>query len=704
MADNITLQAPEVVVKPNVRHKLEEVYTSLKSAQDQNLLELDGEKLLKAIENGAIVPSGAGVALQGASLNMSDELLGTLHSIFGGDVTTVQKGLEPLKNKGFGVENLSKQDIGIGLERLSAERFKKEHPYAGMGLELAGGIVPAYFSKGASTPLTFTKAVGQGIGYGAASGYGATEETQPKEQGLASAFGGLSGGAFGGTLQAAGNVGFKAGKSIINAMFGSPEKQGIEAGKQLVRQAIESDVGSLDNALTMIASKKSGKQYTPADLGTNAQTALDAAYSLPAANKQVAKKFLENRNKGIPSRLTSDIQDAFGSTASFFDDFNALKMGRSENGKAMYGIAFERQIPIDKTFTTLLQRPSIQEAYQKGLQIAAERGIKNPKIALDATGKLVTSKGQVVNAADTEFLHYVKMGLDDLVYTGKSPSSGIGATQLKYIKDTRRELLDYIDSKNPSYKRARDYWADDTAALDAMKNGRSFLKADPDQLKYDISVMSNSEKEAFRLGAMSELIDKVGGSATSTIKDGVTTVVGNPARNLLKDPKRARLIRATFPDGAAGEAKYKKFVNNFLDEMDMQSTFSKVLGGSQTQPRQEAAKAFRGTVEEVTPSTSLTDIVINLIKQDKKSTVAAHEKAAATEAIKILTESNPARLRTIFQEMQTRKPMDVINDILQKAGRSTISPRATSGLAGQMGAGFESQYFADQKPNGLLTF
>ena len=704
MADNITLQAPEIEVKPNVRHKLEDVYTSLKAAKDQNLLEPDGEKLLKAIENGALVPSGAGVALQGATLNLSDEALGTLHSLFGGDVTTVQKGIEPLKGQGFGVENLSKQDIGIGLERLSAEKFKQEHPYAGMALELAGGAIPAYFSKGATTPLTFTKAVGQGLGYGAASGYGATEETQPKEQALATGFGGLTGGAFGGTLQAAGNVGYKAGKSIINSMFGNPEKQGVEAGKQIVKQAIESDVGSLDNALTMIASKKTGKQYTPADLGTNAQTALDAAYSLPAANKQVAKKFLENRNKGIPSRLTSDIQDAFGSQASFFDDFNALKMGRMENGKTMYTTAFERQIPVDKAFTTLLQRPSIQQAYQKGLQIAAERGIKNPKVVLDASGKLVTSNGKPVAAVDTEFLHYVKMGLDDLVYTGKSPSSGIGATQLKYIKDTRKELLNYIDNKNPSYKRARDYWADDTAALDAMKNGRNFLKADPDQLKYDISLMSNSEKEAFRLGAMSELIDKVGGSVTSSIKDGVTTVVGNPARNLLKDPKRARLIRATFPEGSSGDAKYNKFVNNFLDEMDMQSTFSKVLGGSQTQPRQEAAKAFRGSVEEITPSTTLTDVVFNLIKQDKKSSISAHEKAAATEAIKILTESDPARLRIIFQEMQTRKPMDVVNDILKKAGRSTISPRATSGLAGQMGAGFESQYFSDQRPNGLLTF
>ena len=54
------------------------------------------------------------------------------------------------------------------------------------------------------------------------------------------------------------------------------------------------------------------------------------------------------------------------------------------------------------------------------------------------------------------------------------------------------------EGNNKTYKIARDYWAADTAAMDAMTAGRSLNKLDPDQLAADLKVMSKSEKEAFQ--------------------------------------------------------------------------------------------------------------------------------------------------------------------------------------------------------------
>ena len=63
----------------------------------------------------------------------------------------------------------------------------------------------------------------------------------------------------------------------------------------------------------------SSKPYTLADIGPNTRAYLDAVSLIPSPAKQTAKKFLEQRDKGISARLTSDLQDAFGTTASFFD-------------------------------------------------------------------------------------------------------------------------------------------------------------------------------------------------------------------------------------------------------------------------------------------------------------------------------------------------------------------------------------------------
>ena len=132
----------------------------------------------------------------------------------------------------------------------------------------------------------------------------------------------------------------------------------------------------------------------------------------------------------------------------------------------------------------------MMQAFDRAKSLAAENGVDLPDVFI-RNGKLMTKAGEVT-AVDTKLLHYMKMGLDDLVFTGKSPQSGIGATQLNSIKDTRSGFLNYIDSSNKTYKIARDYWASDTAAMDAMTSGRSLNTLDPDQLAADLQKMSKS--------------------------------------------------------------------------------------------------------------------------------------------------------------------------------------------------------------------
>jgi hypothetical protein len=661
---------------------IQELYFDLSAGRDQGNLSKQGESVLNAIETGVVTPQSIGQYLQGATLNFSDELIGTLNSLFGKKPGVISQAA---KESGYG--DISPRQAGIGLERLALEQRASEKPVRSIVEQVVGGAIPAIGSRGLTAPLTLGKAAVQGFKSGLVGGFGAAEGS-PEQQAISTGISGVTGLVAAPALQLGARVVKNVSQPIIKSMFADPDVTGLQASRNLIKEALQSDVGSVDEAINTVL-QKSGKPYTLADIGPNTRAYLDAVSLIPSPAKQTAKKFLEQRDKGISARLTSDLQDAFGTKASFFDEFNALKTARTDLGKKMYANAFNKQVPVNRELTDLLGRPSVQQAYARGINIAQEKGIKVPNVVVNAQGQLVTADNKLVNAVDTEFLHYVKMGLDDLVYTGKSPSSGIGNTQLNSIKDTRSQFLNYIDKNNPSYKSARNYWADDTATMDAMQEGRKFLKANPDQLKADIKKMSTSEKEAFRLGAMSDLIERVGGQSTDT----VVPMTANVARNLLKDPKRVSLIKATFPDNELGQNKFNQFIKNFQTEMEMKSTSGQVLAGSQTASRQEAAKAVRGTIAQEAPNIDAQSLIFNALKMDATQMNEQQLKSTANEVVKILTETDPARLKQIARELTTRRPSEIVSDVLTRGGRGLISPYTTGGITGKFGATTQQRYF-----------
>jgi hypothetical protein len=661
---------------------IQELYFDLSAGRDQGNLSKQGESVLNAIETGVVTPQSIGQYLQGATLNFSDELLGTLNSVFGKKPGVISKAA---KEAGYG--EISPREAGVGLERLALEQRASEMPVRSIAEQVGGGIIPAVVSKGTSLPLTLGKAAIQGFKSGVIGGFGAGEGG-PVEQLTSAGIGGVAGGLASPGLQLGARVIKNVSQPILKSMFADADVTGLKAGRDLVKEALKSDVGSVDEAINLVL-QNSGKPYTLADIGPNTRAYLDAVSLIPSPAKQTAKKFLEQRDKGLSARLTSDLQSAFGTTASFFDEFNALKTARTDLGKKMYANAFKKQVPVNRELTDLLGRPSMQQAYTRGIDIAKEKGIKVPNLVVNAEGQLVTAENKLVPAVDTEFLHFVKMGLDDLVYTGKTPTSGIGSTQLNSIKDTRAKFLNYIDKNNSSYKSARNYWADDTATMDAMQEGRKFLKANPDQLKADIKNMSTSEKEAFRLGAMSDLIERVGGQSTDT----VVPMTANVARNILKDPKRVALIKATFPDNELGKNKFNQFIKNFQTEMDMKATSGQVLAGSQTAARQEAAKAVRGTIAQEAPNIDAQNLIFNALKMDATQMNEQQLKSTASEVVKILTETDPARLQNIAKELTTRRPSEVAYDVLTQLTRGAISPYTTGGIAGKFGSTTQQRYF-----------
>lgn len=649
--------------------KLSQLRDELKADRDQNMITNEGEVLLRNLESGVATQS-VGSALQGLTLNLSDDAIGWVRSFLSDVPSQTAKMVSQV-----GIQ-ASPSEMGAAIERLGLESYGQEFPARAFSSELGGAMIPAMVSRGRTVPESIGMATAKSVPLGGISGFGAAEGSlgQRAEAGLTGA---ATSAALTPAFQLGGRVVGKTYRSVTDAMFSSPNRMGKDAARELIRDALQADVGDVDQAVALVLSK-SGKPYSLADIGPNTRAYLDAANLLPGPGKKEAKDFLEKRDRGIAARLTSDIQSAFGSRASFFDEFNALKEARSELGGKLYDRALARQIPVNTELTALLQRPSLQDAYNRGISIARERGMPVPKTRIE-NGQLVTDTGEV-KEINTEFLHLLKMGLDDAVFTGKSPTSGIGSTLLRDIKSTRAQFLNFIDRNNPSYKRARDYWAGETSAMDAMQMGRNFLRLDGDELADDIKKMSKSEKEAFRLGAMQNVLDRMGGAQTG---ETVLGAVGNPARDLIKNPKTVRLLGLTFDD----KNVFKRFIGRLEEETEMRLTSAQVLRGSQTAERQQAVSAIRGRATRELPlDASFVSVIANAMRRDLKGAEQQQLESTANDMVRILTEQNPAKLQQIANELQGNNVIDVFRklapELMPALGRAAIGPFSLSSLVG----------------------
>jgi hypothetical protein len=653
----------------NLTDKLMQLRDELRADRDQNVITNEGEVLLRNLESGVATQS-IGSALQGLTLNLSDEGIGWVRS-FLSDVPA--QTAQMVSQVGI---QATPQEMGGAIERLGLEQYRQDFPGRAFASEIGGATVPALLSRGRTAPESLAMATGKGTGLGFVSGAGAGEGTlgERAEEGL---FGATIGAVATPAVQLGGRVTGKAYRSVVDGMFASPNRLGKDAARDAIKSALEADAGTVDQAIATVLSK-AGKPYSLADIGPNTRAYLDAANVLPGPGKKAAKDFLDKRDRGIAARLTSDIQDAFGSRASFFDEFNALKEARSDLGKRLYERALSKKIPVNKELTGLLQRPSLQDAYNRGITIARERGMPTPKTRIE-NGKLMTDQGEVTDI-DTEFLHILKMGLDDVVFTGKSPASGIGVTALNSVKDTRAQFLNFIDRNNAAYKRARNYWAGETSAMDSMQMGRNFLRLDEDELAADIRKMSKSEKEAFRLGAMQNVLDRMGGAQMG---ETVMGAVGNPARDLIKNPRTVRLLGLTFDD----KTVFNRFINRLEDETEMRLTSAQVLRGSQTAERQQAVGALRDrAVRELPADASLAAVITNALRRDLRGAEQQQLEATANEVARVLLERDPQKLQQIASQLQGGNTLDVFRrlapEFLPAIGRAAIGPYAISSIAG----------------------
>ena len=668
----------------SLKDQILDLRDELMIAKDEGQLTPDGQKMLDQLDTKSWTTQGFGQFLQGLSANFSENAIGSIKSFLSPAPANVAKQI------GMATPDQpapSPSDVGVALERIGLEEYSKENPVKSVAANIAGAATPALLTKKPITSLPAQVGVTTAAAFTAGLGESEAELFSPES---------LKTGATGAAtalvmLPITKVVGMGGGavyRGVVKSIFDNPQKLGTDEARSLIKQALVADVGGVDEAIKFVLDRQGKtKPYALADIGANTRAYLDAANTIPSVGKATAKNFIEQRDKGILSRLTTDLQVAFGSKAAFFDEFNALKQARSQLGGALYDRALKKDVPVTPELVALMDRPSVKNAFARAQELAKEQSIKLPDVKV-VNGKLVTSDGNPVTSINTTFLHYVKMGLDDGIFTGKSPTSGIGTTQLNAFKDTRSNFLALLDSANGTYKNARRVWASDTAVMDAMEEGRTVFNKTPkdvDVLLNDMKTMTKSELEGLRLGTMQNLLDRIGGAQ---VADTVVGATGNPALKIINNPKNLRIIRETFPKDEAGDKSFGQFMKNLKTEVEMKSTSKQVLQGSQTAERTQAIKDVRagGQAMREMPVMSIQGILTRALQRDYANLGDEQTRAVASEMVRILTTTKPEKLQKIGKELSGRSLYDVISkdvpELLPALGRTILSPSSVGIMSG----------------------
>jgi hypothetical protein len=471
-------------------------------------------------------------------------------------------GLQGVASVPLAMSNLTSRAIGAAA-RPVVSAVEAVAPRVAAGMQSAGRYLAGAPAAGQTMGMgqRMAQAGASGVGYGLVGGAGSStgeDIRQITQDALTSA-------AIGGVL---GPV-----TQPVMGVLGAVGRQGIARvsdtaasryAQQKVAEALLRDTPPdlLQSALTMSQARmgKLGSEARIADVGgANVRGLLDTIATLPGETKQALERAIRERQAGRAGRLVSAADEALGAQGAQFqqslDAFNTIRMTEA---RPFYQRIENASVLVDDNLLNLLQK-------SRDLQGGAETLFRRQTGQEINLGNL--KKGDVVPMT---VLDTVKQSLYDAAQTAKQSGSG---NQARAIDDIRVNLTSFLVEKSPrlggksAYQQALEKWAGPSQMMGAAELGRKAMTDDIIDFRQELSRLSGSEIDAFRIGALQALRQKTGTEA------GQTSLL-----KMWKEPATQERLKAVF------ENDYRKFASAVAQEARLKG-FESAGRGSQTAAR-----------------------------------------------------------------------------------------------------------------------
>lgn len=527
------------------------------------------------------VPIGSSVqgainALQGPTFGFLDELAGALAAPFG--------KYKDVRDYVRGATQQFRQDYPITAPITSAMTAAPTMMVGGGGASSAPVVA-------GMLPKAMQAARVGGI-QGAISGAG---ESQAQDlSGLAAdiAKGGAAGGATAGVGQGVFGAGGAIGSNIAQRVMPQSAQNAATAklAEALMRGAPEGTVFTQAGAVSTPAGRAAarierfGPEATIADVSGQApKKLLDVLATLPGKTSDAVERLIKERQAGRAGRIMSAADEALGTQGKgYVATLDALESAQKTASKPLYDALEGVSVRIDKDLYNLLQRAP--EAHKAAEKLARTEG----KMPIDLS-QLKVGDDVPFDAIDT-----MKKTLWQLA---ESEKPNFKATaQSKAYDNLRTALTQKMDDLSPKdqagnsiYKLARDAFAGPAELKTAIETGRTAMKADSLKVAELTKGMSASELDAFRVGALQSLRDKVGTEAgqTSLLKmwkepatsDKLREIFGNDYRKFFAEVAKEGQLKALESTGRGSQTASRLMAAGDLDNQALMNAAQAAKSG-----------------------------------------------------------------------------------------------------------------------------
>ena len=365
----------------------------------------------------------------------------------------------------------------------------------------------------------------------------------------------------GGSINLLGDLLSRGGNYASRKLADTPRQQ----ADRVLRQAMIDEDLTPETAVTRLqelnASTPGFTEATLADLGDSFRTQARATMDVGDAAKGRARDLYNERQAGQRARVKTLINRNFGADAErFFDDFDAAITERTRAAEPIYDEAFDRGVMMTQELQDFVNDKAMKPIYEEA----------KTRFASLAKPEGVGYKPGSLPELNLKALDMLKRRLDGRM--GKAKKSG-DKPEVRFLQIKKQELLDLIDQQNPVYRRALESFTDESAVINAMEDGFTFLKKDPDLLNRSLQDLTEAEMDAFRMGAVKSLQNFIESQGDNT--DAVRRLIGSEAMR--------KRLESIMPAGNVDD-----FLRGLRTESEFFRTRAAITTGSPTAERQQA--------------------------------------------------------------------------------------------------------------------
>jgi hypothetical protein len=443
------------------------------------------------------------------------------------------------------------------------------------GVGALGAKIAPRIAESSNLFMRMLKAGSTGAAYGTVQGAGNSTAEDAGGVLKDAAVSGVASGALGSAAVPVASVIGAAGRNVAQRVSTSSAADYAreKVAESLARDARGNVVQSgASNSIQQAAARftKLGDEATVADAaGRNTNQLLDTLATLPGKTKDSAEQLIHSRQAGRAGRLIASAEENLGTQGQRLSPhLDRWAADRATASAPIYNQLRQINVQPSNDLRSVVQAADDLGALGEARKMATAN---QQRFGLDP------AYPQAWNMGD---LDHVKQGLDQLIAKQWNAAEGkltpLGAS----YQGLKNRLTTELDSATTDpktgasvYKAARDAYAGPSAIIDAAQQGRLALSKDGSAISNLTSDLSDSEMQAFRLGAFESLRNKLG-------KEGGQTEI----LKMWKEPATREKLQAVFGD----ETAFRQFSADVAKEARLKSLES-VGRGSQTAARQYGA-------------------------------------------------------------------------------------------------------------------